>query len=125
MDGTYHVNQIKKGSACTPQGIVSTFDGYEKVLKNTLLNKFAIETLDNKIQEVTLEDGSKNLIIFLALLWIMPQFMAKRSVMTKFRKMHKVNYRQEDDIVNSPHSCTSLKCSIYRTSKDGEINFMR
>ena len=39
----------------------------------------------------------KNLIIFLALLWIMPQFMAKRSIMTKFRKMHKVNYRQEDD----------------------------
>ena len=41
------------------QGIVSTFDGYEKALKNTLLNKFAIETPDNKIQEVTLEDGSK------------------------------------------------------------------
>ena len=61
LDGTYHMNQIKKGSACTPQGIVSTFDGYEKVLKNTLLNKFAIETPDNKIQEVTLEDGSKEL----------------------------------------------------------------
>ena len=50
LDGTYHVNQIKKGSACTPQGIVSTFDGYEKALKNTLLNKFAIETPDNNIQ---------------------------------------------------------------------------
>ena len=41
--------------------------------------------------------------------------------MPKFRKMNKVNYRQEDEIVNSPHSCTSLKCSTYRTSKDGEI----
>ena len=41
--------------------IVSTFDGYEKALKNTLLNKFAIETPDNKIQEVTLEDGLKEL----------------------------------------------------------------
>ena len=40
----------------TPQGIVSTFDGYEKGLKNTLLNKFAIKIPDNKIQEVTLED---------------------------------------------------------------------
>ena len=59
LDGTYYVNQIKKGSACTPQGIVSTFDGYQKALTNTLLNKFAIETPDNKIQEVTLEDGSK------------------------------------------------------------------
>ena len=45
----------------TLQGIVSTFDGYKKALKNTLLNKFAIETPDNKIQEVTLEDGSNEL----------------------------------------------------------------
>ena len=57
LDGTYHVNQIKKGSAYTPQGIVSTFNSYEKTLKNTLLNKFAIETPDNKIQE----DGLKEL----------------------------------------------------------------
>ena len=35
LDGTYHENRIKKGSACTPQGIVSTFDGYKKALKNT------------------------------------------------------------------------------------------
>ena len=51
--------------------------------------------------------------------------MAKRSVTTKFRKMHKVNYRQEDEIVNSPHFCTSLECSTYRTSKDGEIDLTR
>ena len=67
----------------------------------------------------------KHLIIFLELLWIMPQLMAKRSVMTKFRKTRKVNYRQEDEIVISPYSCTSLECSIYRTSKDGEIELMR
>ena len=60
-DGTYHVNRIKKGSARTPQGIISTFDGYKKALKNTLLNKFTIETPDNKIQEVPLKDGSKEL----------------------------------------------------------------
>ena len=59
LDGTYHMNRIKKGSACTLQGIVNTFDGYEKALKITLLNKFAIETPDNKIQEVTLRNGSK------------------------------------------------------------------
>ena len=45
--------------------------------------------------------------------------------MPLFRKMNKVNYRQEDEIVNSPHSCISLKCSIYRMSKDGEIDIMR
>ena len=61
LDSMYHVNQIKKGSAHTPQGIVNSLDGYKKALKNTLLNKFAIETPDNKIQEVTLEDGSKEL----------------------------------------------------------------
>ena len=38
LDGTYHMNRIKKGSARTPQGIVNTFDGYQKALKNTLLN---------------------------------------------------------------------------------------
>ena len=55
------MNQIKKGSVHTPQSIVSTFDGYEKALKNTLLNKFAFKTPDNKTQEVTLEDGLKEL----------------------------------------------------------------
>ena len=43
------------------QVIVSTFDGYEKAPKNTLLNKFAIEIPDNKIQEVTLEDALEEL----------------------------------------------------------------
>ena len=61
LDGTYHMNHIKKGSACTPLGIVDKFDTYETALENTLLNKFAIETPNNKLQEVTLQDGSKEL----------------------------------------------------------------
>ena len=61
LDGTYHMNCIKKGSACTPLGIVNKFDTYETALKNTLLNKFAIEMPNNKLQEVTLQDGSKEL----------------------------------------------------------------
>ena len=61
LDGMYQVNSIKKHSVHTLQGIVNTFDGYQKALKNTLLNKLAIETPDNKIQEVTLKDGSKEL----------------------------------------------------------------
>ena len=51
------MNHIKKGSARTPLGIVD----YKTALKNTLLNKFAIKTLNNKLQEVTLQDGSKEL----------------------------------------------------------------
>ena len=39
--------------------------------------------------------------------------------------MYKVIYRQEDEIVNSPYSCTPLECSTYRTSKDGEIDITR
>ena len=61
LDSTYHVNHIKKGSAHTPLGIADKFDTYEKALKNTLLNKFAIETLNNKLQEVALQDGPKEL----------------------------------------------------------------
>ena len=64
LDGTYDVNRIKKGSACTPLGIVDKFDTYETALKTTLLNKFAIETLYNKLQEVTLQDGSKEVNYF-------------------------------------------------------------
>ena len=61
LDSTYHMNSSKKGSAYTPLGIVDKFDTYETALKNTLLNKFAIEILNNKLQEVTLQDGSKEL----------------------------------------------------------------
>ena len=55
------MNHIKKGSARTPLGIADKFDTYEKALKITLLNKFPIETPNNKLQEVTLQDGSKEL----------------------------------------------------------------
>ena len=61
LDGTYHMNHIKKGSMRTSSGIVDKFDTYETALKNTLLNKFTIETPNNKLQEVTLQDGSKEL----------------------------------------------------------------
>ena len=33
LDSTYHMNQIKKGSAHTPQGIVYTFDDYENTIQ--------------------------------------------------------------------------------------------
>ena len=35
LDGTYHVNHIKKDSACTPLGIVDKFDTYKTAFKNT------------------------------------------------------------------------------------------
>ena len=33
--------------------------------------------------------------------------------------------REENEIVNSPQSCTSLECSMYRTSRDGVIDIRR
>ena len=67
----------------------------------------------------------KNLIIFLALLWITPLLIAKKSIIPQSRKTNKTNYREEDKIVNSPQSCTSSKCSSYRTSRDGVIDIRR
>ena len=55
------MNHIKKDSACTPQGMVNTFYDYKKALKNTLVNKLAIESPNNKFVDVTLKDGSKGL----------------------------------------------------------------
>ena len=58
LDSTYHMNHIKKGSTHTPLEIVDKFYTDETALKNTLFNKF---TPNNKLQEVTLQDGSKEL----------------------------------------------------------------
>ena len=55
------MNHIKKGSARTPLGIADKFNTYQKALENTLLHKFTIETPNNQLQEVTLQDGSKEL----------------------------------------------------------------
>ena len=125
LDGTYRVNHIKKGSACTPLGIVNKFDTYKTALKNTLLNKFAIKTPNNKLQEVTLQDGSKNLITFLVLLWIIQHYRAKRIIKTKYRRTKVVNYRQQNDNLNTLVTCTFLDCDQYRMIYYGQINIMR
>ena len=67
----------------------------------------------------------KNLIIFLVLLWITPQLIARRSVIPKFQKTNKISYREEDEIVNIPQSCTSTGCTSYSTSRDGVIDIRR
>ena len=59
---------------------MNTFDDYEKALKNTLLNKSAIESPDNKFVDITIKDVQRVLHTVLVLLWTMPLFMAKHSV---------------------------------------------
>ena len=125
LDGTYHMNHIKKGSACTPLGTADKFDTYEKALKTTLLNKFAIETLNNKLRGVTLQDGSKELDYLPGTIWTMHQCMAKRSIKAKYRETRRVNYRCKNDITNTPSICTSIKCNGHRMSYDGQIDTSR
>ena len=39
--------------------------------------------------------------------------------------MSKISYREEDDKVNSPLSCTSPGCTLYTTSRHGVIDIKR
>ena len=45
--------------------------------------------------------------------------------MPKFQKTSKISYRKEVDRVNSLHSCTSPRCTLYATSRDGVIDIKR
>ena len=102
LDSMYHVNWVKRGSACTMQGIVNAFNDYKKALKNTLINKLAIESPDHKFEDVTLKMADKVLLIALVLLWITPQFMEQHSLKAKYQLMQRINYRTEDEIINEP-----------------------
>ena len=59
----WHISHepYQEGFSSHPLCIVDKFYTYETAFKNTLLNKFAIETPNNKLQEVTLQDGSKEI----------------------------------------------------------------
>ena len=67
----------------------------------------------------------KVLCIVLVLLWTMPLFMAKHNIKTKYILKQQINYREEDEIINKPLSCTELECSEYQTDKDGVIDLSR
>ena len=38
---------------------------------------------------------------------------------------YNINYREDDEIINKPLSCTELKCNKYQTNKDGMIDLSR
>ena len=67
----------------------------------------------------------KVLLIALALLWTMPLLMAKHNMKAKYITMQKVNYTEENEIVNKPLSCTELVCNESQTDKDGPIDLSR
>ena len=55
----------------------------------------------------------------------MPQSMAKRTIISKFTKAQRVQYRQEDETINDHHSCTSIECDYFQTDRDGVIDLTR
>ena len=67
----------------------------------------------------------KVLCIVLVLLWTKPLFMAKHKIKTKYTLTQKINYREEDEIINKPLSCSGLKCNEYQMDKDGAIDLSR
>ena len=55
----------------------------------------------------------------------MPLFMAKHNIKAKYVTEQKVNYREEDEIINKPSSSTELVCNEYQTDKDSTIDLSR
>ena len=51
--------------------------------------------------------------------------MAKHSMKNKFITKQQINYREENEIINKPLSCTELECNEYQTDKDGAIDLSR
>ena len=50
---------------------------------------------------------------------------AKRIIKTKYIRTKVVNYRQQNDNLNTLETCTSLDCNQYRTNYDGHIDITR
>ena len=51
--------------------------------------------------------------------------MAKHSMKTKYITKQQVNYREEDEIINKPLSCTKILCNEYQTDKYSMIDLSR
>ena len=67
----------------------------------------------------------RNLITFLVLLWIVQHSRAKRIIKTKYKRTKVVNYRQQNDNLNTLETCTFLDCDQYRMNYDGHIDITR
>ena len=67
----------------------------------------------------------KKLITFLVLLWTMHHYRAKRTIKFKYRETTVVNYRQDNDDLSTPLTCTFLDCDEYRTDFNGQIDTTR
>ena len=55
----------------------------------------------------------------------MQHYRTKRIIKTKYRRTKVVNYRQQNDNLNTLVTCTFLDCNHYRMNYDGNINIIR
>ena len=55
----------------------------------------------------------------------MQRYRAKRIIKTKYRRTKVVNYRQQNDNLNTLETCTFLDCDQYRMDYDGHIDIIR
>ena len=55
----------------------------------------------------------------------MHQCMAKRVIKAKYRETRVVNYRQDNNVVNTLLTCTFLDCDEYRMDYDRQIDTSR
>ena len=55
----------------------------------------------------------------------MQQYMAKRIIKAIYRETRVVNYRQNNNDVNTLPTCTFLECDEYRTDYNGQIDTSR
>ena len=55
----------------------------------------------------------------------MQHYTAERIIKTKYKKTKVVNYRQQNDNLNTLETCTFLDCDQYRTNYDGHIDITR
>ena len=55
----------------------------------------------------------------------MQHYIAERIIKAKYKRTKVVNYRQQNDNLNTLETCTFLDCNQYRTNYDGHINISR
>ena len=55
----------------------------------------------------------------------MQHYTAERIIKAKYKRTKVVNYRQQNDNLNTLETCTFLDCDQYRTNYEGHINISR
>ena len=55
----------------------------------------------------------------------MQHYTAERIIKTKYKRTKVVNYRQQNDNLNTLETCTLLDCDQFRMNYDGHIDTIR